>query len=181
MSYLAEYIEKNTKMGGWCRFTGSLQKQSHCHCFPPYVIATVRLSVCYLSFPLSCNAVTLKCEKGIKMMTKYSSYKSIPPFLLCLYHLPTPSWLAMTGMVVKVTALHSQCQEKQCVCIVVCRLTNQWFTMKKTKRSSSSSSQLCCLKAVPVTINLRDRLLTSECVCSSSTVQVRQCGFERIS
>lgn len=51
----------------------------------------------------------------------------------------------------------------QCVCMLVWRLTDQ---------RSSFSTELCCLKAWPVTINLRGRTMTWERVCSTDQVSV---------
>lgn len=167
-------------------YRDSLQKQTHCQNTEFFPLCCCYCQVKYLlffcqpkesPFLLNCNAVTLKCEKGIKTChDKIFLLQSIPPLLLCLYHLPTPFWLAMTGLFVKATALHSQWQEKLCVCMVVCCLTDQWFCMKKNKVAAPAVS---CAVLKPC--HNKFRLLTSECVCSSTTVQVRQSGFVRIS
>lgn len=116
--------------------------------------------------------MTLKCEKGIKTLNgKIFRAQSIRPFLFCLYLLPAPDCIAMTVLTAKATALRSQYQLKHTVCTFACRLTDPRISMKITQ-SSSSSSQLCCLKALPVTRNLRVRPLTRDCAFSSRNVQV---------
>lgn len=57
-------------------------------------------------------------------------------------------------------------------CMTAHRPVSQFGKKKKKNQRSSFSSQLCCLKAQPVTIHPRVRMRTCECECSSSTDEV---------
>lgn len=132
---------KTTKTRGWCGFTGIVYQNK----LTVRVLSVSLFFCCYSQVKClriscqpkagallqNCNAVTLKCEKGIKTCyDKIFLPQSICPFLLYLYLLLTPLWLAMTGQAIKAKALPSRYQEKHGVCTFVCHLTDQWFSMK---------------------------------------------------
>lgn len=92
-------------------------------------------------------ALTLKLENGIK--TCYGK-KNIPStmhslFLPCLYLFSTGFWLAVTGLSLSLPALQSQCQEKHSVCMFVWRLTDQWVSLEKKKKSKEQLQQSAVL------------------------------------
>lgn len=126
------------------------------------------------------NASDLEIWEEHRILSRQKIFlpQVFPLLLLCLYLLPTPFWLAMTGLAVKATALHSPCQEKRSVCVCVCTPPHQPVIQnekkKKSKQCSSSSSQRCRLKALPVTVNLetwwQPRVCTVQALLRSGNV-----------
>lgn len=167
MSYFAENEgrRQKTKTRGWCGFRGRVCKNK-------VAVRILSISFYYRYSQVKCLMYLCSDLEMKERLQNLLWHNILPtknsPFLL--YLLPAPFWLAMRRLVGKKSDLHSQCQEKHSVCMFVCHLTDLWFSTKKINPTvATSGSQLCCLKAVCVTINLR------EATDKTVAVQFKQC------